>query len=487
MSRGVRVGLILLSSLLTGCGLGRPANLPFEPPSREPSWVRPEVVVPATAVHIPVGEDPRPLIDSHPPGTTFVFESGVHRIRPITPRDGDVFLGEPGATLSGAVVIQSFQPEGTRWFAPDVEAPGGERGRCMAGYEACRFPEELFLDGRRVHRVPKLADVAEGSWFFDYGSRALWIGDDPTDRLVELAVVPHAFTGEATDVTIRGLIVEAFASPAQDGAIRTNRRWVVDGNEIRHTHAAGVRLAPEVVISRNFVHHNGQFGIAGGGLSVIVEGNEIAFNGVAGFNPLWAAGGTKFVMTRDLVVRGNLVYGNWGPGLWTDIDNVDSLIEDNRVYDNAHAGIKHEISHAAVIRDNVVEGNGFGHGVRRRGAGILVRESANVEITGNRLSGNADGIILLQEDRGGGPLGRYELRNVVVAFNHLDLGDGSVGLIESVGGRPLEAGNRFSGNTYVVADDAAAFLWGSRAYTYAEWVERGRESGSQIIRTDGVS
>jgi parallel beta-helix repeat protein len=486
MSRGVRVGLVLLSLSLAGCSLGQRGNLPFEPVLRQASWVRPVLDIPSHAVRIPVGEDPRPLIDSHPPGTTFVFESGVHRIRPITPRNGDVFFGEPGATLSGAVVIEGFQSSGGRWFVPDVEAPGGERGRCVTGYEACRFPEELFLDGRRVHRVTGLAEVAEGSWFFDYGSRTLWMGDDPTGRLVEMAVVPQAFTGDARDVTIQGLVIEAFASTAQDGAIRTSRGWVVDGNEIRHNHAAGVRLAAEVVVSRNFVHHNGQFGIAGGGRSVLVEGNEIAYNGVAGFNPLWAAGGTKFVMTRDLVARGNLVYGNRGPGLWTDIDNVESLIEDNRVYDNAHAGIKHEISYAAVIRNNVVEGNGFGHGVRRRGAGILVRESADVQVTGNRLRGNADGIILLQEDRGDGPLGPYELRNVVVSFNHLDLGDGSVGLIESVGGRPLEAGNRFSGNAYVVADNSAAFLWGSRSYTYREWVERGLESGSRLIQSDGM-
>ena len=74
----------------------------------------------------------------------------------------------------------------------------------------------------------------------------------------------------------------------------------------------------------------------------------------------WEAGGTKFARTRDLVVRRNFVHHNRGPGLWTDIDNVRTLYEANRVEDNGEAGILHEISYAAVIRNNVVRTKTFG-------------------------------------------------------------------------------------------------------------------------------
>jgi hypothetical protein len=43
---------------------------------------------------------------------------------------------------------------------------------------------------------------------------------------------------------------------------------------------------------------------------VLVDQNEIAYNNTAGFNSGWEAGGTKFVMTHNLVVRGNWSHHN---------------------------------------------------------------------------------------------------------------------------------------------------------------------------------
>ncbi|MDP1465830.1 right-handed parallel beta-helix repeat-containing protein, partial [Klebsiella pneumoniae] len=83
----------------------------------------------------------------------------------------------------------------------------------------------------------------------------------------------------------------------------------------------------------------GQIGIAGIGDDVLIENNEIAFNNYAGYGASWEAGGTKFVRTNNLIVRGNRVHHNNGPGLWTDIDNMNSTISDNDVFYNTGAGI----------------------------------------------------------------------------------------------------------------------------------------------------
>ena len=85
---------------------------------------------------------------------------------------------------------------------------------------------------------------------------------------------------------------------------------------------------------------------------------EIAFNNYAGYKADWEAGGTKFWATTGLVVRNSCVHHNAGPGLWTDYDNIDTLYEGNIVFSNANDGIKHEISYDAIIRDNIVAGNG---------------------------------------------------------------------------------------------------------------------------------
>ena len=54
-----------------------------------------------------------------------------------------------------------------------------------------------------------------------------------------------------------------------------------------------------------------------------------------------------------VVMRGNHVFDNVGPGLWCDIGCRNVLYENNLVERNHDAGIFHEISFNAVIRNNI--------------------------------------------------------------------------------------------------------------------------------------
>ncbi len=85
-------------------------------------------------------------------------------------------------------------------------------------------------------------------------------------------------------------------------------------------------------------------------------------------------------------MRGNYAHDNWGSGLHTDIDNVNTLYENNRSENNAQIGIFHEIGYKAIIRNNVTRGNGYASGWVA-GAGIFVNSSQDVEIYGNTVSG----------------------------------------------------------------------------------------------------
>jgi hypothetical protein len=40
-------------------------------------------------------------VNAAPEGTTFMPKSGVHRLQTVTPKNGNTFLGEPGAILDG--------------------------------------------------------------------------------------------------------------------------------------------------------------------------------------------------------------------------------------------------------------------------------------------------------------------------------------------------------------------------------------------------
>src|SRR4029077_9543309 len=137
-----------------------------------------------------------------------------------------------------------------------------------------------------------------------------------------------AFVGRARNVTIRHLVIEQFASTAQQGAIEGTSAsgWIVVDNDIRFNSGIGIRTGDLMRIQSNRVSANGQMGIGGSGTNLTIESNEIAGNNTHGFDPAWEAGGTKFVRTENLMFVHNCVHDNMGGGIWTDIDNRNSLI-----------------------------------------------------------------------------------------------------------------------------------------------------------------
>ena len=279
------------------------------------------------------GESIQDAVDRNPKGTTFLIKKGMHRLQSVTPKNGDSFIGETGAILSGAKIINSFERQGQYWVAkysvPQVKAPG----KCLPQYPACTLPEDLFIDSLPLRRVMDQADLVSGRWYLDYAAGNVYLFDSPKGHTVELSVTRHAFYGSASDVTIRGLIIEKYATPAQSGAIHAmtdpgplSHNWIVENNEIRLNHGGGIRSGHGTHILNNKIHHNGQIGITGAGTGILVDGNEIDHNNYAGFAYGWEAGGAKFSFTNNLVVRKNFVHDNQGPGLWTDGDNVNDLV-----------------------------------------------------------------------------------------------------------------------------------------------------------------
>ena len=120
-----------------------------------------------------------------------------------------------------------------------------------------------------------------------------------------------------------------------------------------------------------------------------------------------------------MVVRGNFSHHNRGPGLWTDINNIHTLYENNTVEDNERGGIFHEISYDATIRNNTSRRNGTGKDFPywTTGAGIEIVSSRNVEVHGNTLEDNWQGITGLDDHRGTGNAGPYTLINLNVHDN----------------------------------------------------------------------
>jgi parallel beta-helix repeat protein len=435
------------------------------------------------------GQSIQTAVDAAPPGSSFLLKAGVHRLQSVQPKNGDSFVGEEGTILSGARLLTGFTQQGAAWFVGGQTQEGGAHGECLASAPRCDRREELFVDSVRQRHVGSLSAVGPGSWFFDYGADRIYIGTNPAGHVVETSVTAAAFTGNAANVMIQRLTIEKYASPAQAGAIYgfNGTGWTVRDNLIQLNHGAGVSLGAGMQVLNNRILRQGQLGVGGGDYfaGIVVDGNEIAFNNEAGFNPEWEAGGTKFWATTNLVARGNNVHHNSGPGLWADNDNVGMLYENNLVEDNGWAGIFHEISYAAVIRNNTVRRNGFSD---PRGwfwrAGILVAASPDVEISGNIVEDNANAIVGIQQNRGTGALGPRLIRNLWVHDNRVRMQEGQTGLVTDTGDMAIftSRNNRFDRNAYTLGSNQRYFTWLNGDRTEFEWQAYGLDVAGSFNR-----
>jgi parallel beta-helix repeat protein len=337
-------------------------------PTAEPAAAR--RVPPARAIRL--GDSWQAKVDASPAGTTFVIRAGVHSLQQVTPKDGDVFVGDPGAVMDGGMSAT------------------------------------------------------------------------------------FAFGGGAKNVQIRGLEIRKYNSPLQRGAIGPEfptamDGWLIENVDVHDNFGAGVTLGSRSTLRNSRVHDNGQIGIKANGpvTDVLFDNVEVDHNNTNNNDAGWEAGGSKFSDTTNLTVRNCYVHDNNGPGLWTDINNYNTLYENNRVENNLGPGIFHEISYDGIIRNNTITGNGLNWHPWLWGAGIQIAASSNVEVYGNTVTGNGNGISLIQQNRGSGTRGAWIVQNVNVHDNTIS-GSGYTGAVQDMNDNSIftSRNNRFQHNTY---------------------------------------
>lgn len=456
-------------------------------------------------VVLPLGSDFQAVIDSHPAGTTFFIAPGLHRLQSIVARDGDHFSGMRGAVMSGAqaLAVGQWQRDGSgRWFVDGQTAQGFVQGTEALVNPRDAFPEELFVDStRRLDHVGSLADLGPGRWFFDYDDDRVYMHDDPAAFIsVELSVTPFAIGGlRARDVTVENLVIEHYATPTQKGALGGAIPydhpwdWTLRYVTVRYNHGAGITIGPGMLIEHALVHHNGQIGIAGTGhdiedgfdyvAPITVRNSAIHDNNIHEYYWQYEAGGTKFKNVDGMLFENNWVYDNHGPGAWWDLEAQDVIVRSNLIEGNLSNGIHYEISYGqSEIYWNEVRDNGTGGEAESYNrACIMIANSSDIDIFGNVCYGQAVGIRLNHTDRGDGALGRFETSNVTVRDNHVSFTDWT-GMQVSNGEDEIytSRGNRFSGNTYRVADlDLRWFELRNERRTVGQWQGYGMD-------TDGV-
>jgi len=445
-----------------------------------------------SGVTVSPGVDLPSLMGSKGPGTVYCFQAGTYRLRAaIAPKTGDVLSGVPGTVISGALPISTWAANGSLWTAdgylPAAYTDTGYNPCQDTVTNLCKLNEWLFQDNVPLRRVASAAAVGAGTYYTDYAANRIYVGSNPEGSIMELSRAKTAIESVASGVTVKGLVVEKFATANQRGAIVANGPgWTIQGCEVRFNHGAGIYgYANNLKVLNSRVHHNGTIGIAVyNATGVLIDGNELDHNNTDGsFVNDGQNGGYKSAKSTD-IVRNNNVHDNMGLGLWFDIDDKGSLIENNNIADNASDGIRYEISYDGVIRNNVLSRNGqnrqTGNGSLYYGASVTIANSTDVQVYGNVLTGGDHGIGLQMQNRGSGTYGVWQLANVYVHDNTVSMVTGQSGLVQNVGDASLftSRNNRFERNNYTLDSvTGIRFNWNNAAGSFSYWQRLGQDVG----------
>jgi parallel beta-helix repeat protein len=348
----------------------------------------------AATVDIHPGDNIPNIVEQNPAGTTFIIYPGTYRLTtPIEPKTGDSFIGQTAcappktacpAILNGSVVIGSQATyNGTNYQVTGQHQQGAiyiTTNMCQPNWYGCIYPEDLYFDSVPLTHLysGSLPAIASGQWWFNYNNATIFFHDNPSGHTVETSVASAAFDGMANNVTISQLTITKFAAPVNVGAIGMLQNptltqginWTVKNCEISLNHGSGVHIAFGIQVLNNYIHNNGDFGVAGG-LSldattrdtpsgIVIRGNNISYNNYAHVLPDYGSGGIKITAATGVAVRGNTITNNDGSAIHFDMSAASPLIENNIVTNNyTGGGIEYEVSlTSAVIRNNVMLRNG---------------------------------------------------------------------------------------------------------------------------------
>jgi parallel beta helix pectate lyase-like protein len=452
---------------------------------------------PFDAIAVKLGNSIQAAVDLAGNGAAFCLKKGIHRAQAVRPRTGQRFYGEGETVLNGSRLLDGFRREGRYWVANSQLQRVPKHGECLPSAPACDQPEAVFIDDKPLAKVLSKDALATNKVYIDYAGNRVYLADDPTNHKVEATIAAFAFESSASNVVISNLTVEKYGTSAQKGAIDSHRgaRWVIENCVVQLNSGGGIGVGAGTRVRNCDIHHNGQIGINGNGNDIHIEGNRIWSNNIYGFDSDWEAGGAKIAKSQGVTFRGNHVHDNNGPGLWCDIECRGVVYEDNLVENNQRAGIFHEISFEAIIRNNMVRHNGREDRGWFWDADIIVAASQDVEVTGNAVTSapGACGIMLIDQGRPKDAGGLYKTRNNIVRANDMTF-EGVVcagGVSDTKPqnenfGIIANGNNRFDGNTYRVrgGSEPHRFVWDQDITDWSGFRGKGLEQSGHLVLSD---
>ncbi len=274
--------------------------------------------------------------------------------------------------------------------------PAKPLGWWQRGREGMRTPlhrfnnDMVFVDGEMLKSAGWEGELDEHSFYIDYDAGNVYIGTDPTNRLVEITAFDNGFIrtsrpghGKESDrkgPTIRGITFTQYAYRAIDIEGKKPATLVSEeptdeplgpadpstyGKEVVGTtlenvtisfcsRVAGYFRGDGLTIRNSLVSDTSTEGVyVIGSSDVLLERNVFRRNNVEELTGYYPAAVKIFNQSHRVTCRDNLVIDNpRSNGIWYDVGETDGVFVNNWV-EGALDGFFFEISKGAIVAGNV--------------------------------------------------------------------------------------------------------------------------------------
>ena len=264
-----------------------------------------------------------------------------------------------------------------------------------------RRREMVFVNGTALDQALSYSELQAGRFYVDENAQTLYI--QPTGNIpisgaaVEVAVRPELFYASGkNNLVLRGIIFQHANTALDQRAVKfyDSSNILVEDCQFRWNNwgGLGLELSRNFTARRNGANHNGGAGIVTYKTrTLLFEDNETSYNnwrGMKGGFTGWAVAGMKNLLTHGGVFLRHKSNANQTHGIWFDTDCEDIFIDVADFCSNLETGIYLEANQGPIT----IESSRI---CRNRQFGILIANSARVNLKGNNIHGNTASQIMV--------------------------------------------------------------------------------------------
>jgi parallel beta-helix repeat protein len=343
-------------------------------------------------------------------GDTVVVRPAVYREQVTAARSG-----APGFDLTFRASGPGVVISGTRDVTDPTAWSPTATTAWSRSYSPPSPPTQVWLDGSSLQQVPDAASLIAGAFFYDTGSKLLYVdnggGNPGTGHTVEAGAQTYAFKVWASD----HVVIDGFAVDGQNNtavSLKDDTATTLRGLTITRSGTYGIsadNVSGGSVLTLNEVSGSGSVGIRlVGSTGVTVRDNvshDNAFHGISlqGSSGNNVVGNTAYRNVRPLVRSAN--------GIDLQLGSSNNVVDANTTYGNQDSGIQvYSGSTGNIVRRNVTHDNGD--------HGIDVLSSTGAVLISNTAWRNAKDGVSVE-----GPSTGATLRNNILVDNGITTGE----------------------------------------------------------------